>query len=189
MQTLYVTDRQQWRDWLSEHHAAEKEVWLLYYKKHTGKPRIPYDDAVEEAICFGWIDSTVRRIDDETYAQRFTPRTDPYRWSDSNVRRARSMIEAGKMTSAGLDRIKVDLDAAPSGRADARAGEEPVLPEHLERLIRGNARAWAGFTGLTDAQRRLYIRWIMDAKKDETRLRRVRSAIELLEQGKKLGMT
>src|SRR4030095_1078478 len=71
--TLYVTDRAAWRAWLEEHHASEREVWLVYYKKHTGRPRIPYDDAVEEALCFGWIDSIVRRLDDEKFAQKFNP--------------------------------------------------------------------------------------------------------------------
>ncbi len=182
MQTIYFTDRQQWRAWLSEHHATEREVWLLYYKKHTNKPTISYDDAVKEAICFGWIDSTARRIDDDTYAQKFTPRTDPHRWSELNKKRARLMIEEGSMTPAGLERIKVDLAGPP-----ARPDEELTLPPHLERLIRDNERAWAGFTGLTDAQRRLYIRWIMDAKKDETRVRRVASVLESLAQGKPLG--
>jgi uncharacterized protein YdeI (YjbR/CyaY-like superfamily) len=188
MQTLYVTDRHQWRAWLSEHHAAEREVWLLYYKKHTKKPSIPYDDAVEEAICFGWIDSTVKRIDDESYAQKFTPRTDAYKWSDSNKKRAGAMIAAGKMTPAGLEKIKVDLETPPAHADGTYRQEELLLPPHLERLIRDHERAWAGFTGLTDAQRKLYIRWITDARKDETRLRRVRAAIELLAQGKPLGM-
>jgi uncharacterized protein YdeI (YjbR/CyaY-like superfamily) len=188
MQTLYVTDREEWRTWLSGHHRTEREVWLLYYKKHTKKPTIPYDDAVEEAICFGWIDSTVKRIDDETYAQKFTPRTDPFRWSDSNKKRARSMIEAGKMMPAGMERIKVDIKDPPARADGTYPEEELVLPPHLEKLIRDNRKAWVGFTGLTDAQRRLYIRWITDARKDETRLRRARTAIELLAQGKPLGM-
>ena len=81
---LYVTNREDWRAWLEQNHATEKEVWLLYYKKHTGKPTIPYDDAVEEALCFGWIDSTVKRIDDEKYTQKFTPRNDRSVWSESN---------------------------------------------------------------------------------------------------------
>jgi uncharacterized protein YdeI (YjbR/CyaY-like superfamily) len=188
METLYVTDRRQWRSWLSEHHAAESEVWLLFYKKHTKKPTISYDDAVQEAICFGWIDSLARRIDDETYAQKFTPRTDPYNWSETNRKRARLMIEAGKMTPAGLETIKVDLESAGAHSGGTATGEAPVLPAHLEKLIRDNEKAWAGFAGLTDSQRRLYVRWIMSAKKEETRVRRVREAIGLLEQGKLLTM-
>jgi uncharacterized protein YdeI (YjbR/CyaY-like superfamily) len=188
METLYVTDRGQWREWLSKHHGTEKVVWLLFYKKDTGKGSIPYDDAVEEAICFGWIDSIVKRIDDQTYARKFTPRTDPHRWSDLNKERARRMIEAGRMTPAGMGVLKADLEGPPARPGGTRPSGEPVLPPHLERLIRDNERAWAGFMKLTDAQRRLYIRWITDAKKDETRLRRVTEVIGLLEEGKPLGM-
>jgi uncharacterized protein YdeI (YjbR/CyaY-like superfamily) len=188
METLYVTDRQQWRSWLSKHHAAKKEVWLLFYKKHTKKPTISYNDAVEEAICFGWIDSLARRIDDETYAQKFKPRTDPHNWSETNRNRARLMIEAGRMTPAGLETIKVDLESSRARSDGTVGGGEAVLPPHLEKLIRDNERAWAGFRGLTDSQRKLYVRWIMSAKKEETRVRRAREAIGLLEQGKPLGV-
>ena len=72
--TLYVTSREEWRAWLTKHYQAETEVWLIYYKKHTGRPRISYDEVVEEALCFGWIDSIGKRMDDETFAQKFTPR-------------------------------------------------------------------------------------------------------------------
>src|SRR5687768_2659801 len=87
--TLCVANRDDWRAWLADHHETETAVWLIYYKKHTGRPRIPYDDAVEEALCFGWIDSTVRRIDDAKFAQQFTPRRDINNWSALNRRRMR----------------------------------------------------------------------------------------------------
>src|SRR5918999_6552667 len=100
-QTLYVTNRDDWRAWLNENYETEKEVWLIYYKKHTNQPRIPYDDAVEEALCFGWIDSIVQKIDEERYAQKFTPRRNSSNWSESNRRRLRGLLKAGKMTPAG----------------------------------------------------------------------------------------
>ncbi|MGB2982026.1 MAG: hypothetical protein WBC77_12350, partial [Candidatus Zixiibacteriota bacterium] len=100
--TLYVTNRDDWRAWLRKNHSSQKEVWLIYYKKHTGKPRIPYDDAVEEALCYGWIDSTIKRIDEEKYAQKFTPRSEKSNWSELNKRRAKKMIREGRMTQAGL---------------------------------------------------------------------------------------
>lgn len=99
---LYVTDRDAWRAWLEKNYDTEKEIWLIYYKKHTGKPRIPYDDAVEEALCFGWIDSTVKRVDDEKFAQKFTPRKNKSNWSDLNKKRAKKMIREGRMTKAGF---------------------------------------------------------------------------------------
>lgn len=103
--TLYVTNRDEWRAWLSENHGSEKEIWLVYYKKHTRKPTIPYDDAVEEALCFGWIDGIEKRMDEERYAQRFTPRKAKSNWSESNKRRVKKLLEQGKMTEAGLATI------------------------------------------------------------------------------------
>ena len=99
---LLVTTRAAWRQWLEKNHTASKEIWLIYFKKHTGEPRIPYDDAVEEAICFGWIESLIKRIDDEKLCQKFTPRTNIKQWSELNKKRARRMINEKKMTEAGL---------------------------------------------------------------------------------------
>ena len=96
--TLYITNRKAWRAWLARNHAREKEIWLIYYKKHTGKPRIPYDDAVEEALCYGWIDSIIKRVDDERTAQRFSPRRPKSSLSETNKERVRRLIKAKKMT-------------------------------------------------------------------------------------------
>src|SRR4030042_3503799 len=100
-ETLYVADRNAWRKWLIKNHNKKKEIWLIYYKKNSGKKRIPYDDAVEEALCFGWIDSIVKTIDTEKYAQKFTPRNRRTVWSKINVDRMKRMIKQGKMTEAG----------------------------------------------------------------------------------------
>ncbi|MFZ2455422.1 MAG: YdeI/OmpD-associated family protein [Candidatus Altiarchaeia archaeon] len=105
MKTLYVTDRTDWRSWLEKNHGSEKEIWLVYYRKHTGKPRISYEDAVEEALAFGWIDSIQKGIDDERFAQRFTPRNDNSNWSEANKERARRLIREGRMTPFGMAKI------------------------------------------------------------------------------------
>ena len=89
---LYVEDRKAWRAWLERHHAAATEIWLVYYKKGTGRPSIPYEDSVEEALCFGWIDSLIRKLDEERYARKFTPRTDTTKWSVSNKRRVETRL-------------------------------------------------------------------------------------------------
>jgi len=104
---LYAPNRRQWRAWLKKHYKSGKDVWLVYYKKHTGKPRITYNDAVEEALCFGWIDSTVRRIDADRYAQRFSPRKKGSAYSQSNMERLASLAEQGKV-------MKEVLDASPA---------------------------------------------------------------------------
>ena len=103
--TLYVKDRKQWRSWLEKYHESEKEVRLLYYKKHTGKPRIPYNGTVEEALCYGWIDSTVKKTDEDRFAQRFTPRKAGSPWSEMNKERVRRLMNQGKMTPAGLAKV------------------------------------------------------------------------------------
>src|SRR5437667_9962071 len=108
--TLYVKDRRQWRSWVARHHETAPEIWLIYYKKHSGKPRIPYNDAVEEALCYGWIDSILKPVDADRYAQRFSPRRPRSRLSEMNRERVRRLIAAGRMTAAGLERIKHVFD-------------------------------------------------------------------------------
>ena len=99
--SIYFATRGEWRDWLEKHHQSETEIWLIAFKKHTGRPSIPYGDAVEEALCFGWIDSIVKKLDEEKFAQKYTPRRDWKKWSDSNKKRMRQLIADGKMTPAG----------------------------------------------------------------------------------------
>lgn len=108
--TLYVKERARWRAWLAKHHASAPEIWLITYKKHTGKPSLAYDDAVEEALCFGWIDSIVKRLDDERTVQRFSPRRPKSNLSETNRERVRRLIETGQMTEAGLAAIRMTAD-------------------------------------------------------------------------------
>ena len=103
---LAFKDRRAWRFWLEKNGPRDKEVWVIFYKKHTGKPSVSYEEAVEEAICFGWIDGILRRVDDERYAQKFTPRAEKTVWSETNARRANKMIREGRMTEAGLTKYR-----------------------------------------------------------------------------------
>jgi uncharacterized protein YdeI (YjbR/CyaY-like superfamily) len=96
MKQLYVTTRDKWRRWLAKHYATETGIWLIFYKKETSKPTIPYEDAVEEALCFGWVDSIIKKIDAEKYARKFTPRKDKSNWSELNKKRAKKMIKEGQ---------------------------------------------------------------------------------------------
>ena len=109
-ETLYVTDREDFRRWLAENHKSKKEIWLIQYKKATKKPSINYVEAVEEALCFGWIDSTEKSIDSERYATRFSPRRSKSNWTETNKDRARRLIAEGKMTEAGLASLPPDLN-------------------------------------------------------------------------------
>ncbi len=182
-ETLYITNRDDWRSWLEENHETEKEIWLIYYKKHSGKSRIPYDDAVEEAICFGWIDSIIQKIDEEKFAQKFTPRKNTRNWSDANKRRVKKMIRQGRMTEAGLAKIheSVHLEI-PESRP------EPEIPPEFQEALEANDKAREFFDGLAPSYKRQYIGWIASGKREETRRKRVEEAIGLLEQNKKLGM-
>ena len=184
---LYVAGRDEWRAWLEENHARETEVWLICYKKHTGRPSVPYDDAVEEALCFGWIDSADRRLDEERYAQRYTPRKDTGKWAESNRRRIKKLIEAGKMTAAGMLKIGEGILDAPLEELGAKKNDVEV-PQFFKEALMKKRKAWENFNGLAPSYRREYVAWVADAKREETRERRLKEAVRLLLENKKLGM-
>ena len=184
---LYVTSRDDWRLWLRRNHNVAKEVWLIYYRKQTGKPSIPYDDSVEEALCFGWIDSIIKKIDDEKFARKFTPRKAKSRWSESNKKRVRKMITEGMMTEEGLAKIR---EAKESGEwlKTTPARKEPVIPPYMKEALKKHRKALENFNNLAKSYRRQYIGWITSAKREETRRRRLDEAIRLLEKSEKLRM-
>lgn len=173
---------------MEQNHKSETEIWLVFYKKHTGRPVIPYNDAVEEALCFGWIDSILQRIDEEKYARKFTPRKLNSVWSDLNKRRVVKMAEVRRMAPAGLARITFDIDDI-SGKPKTRVPKKEILiPGYIEKALAEHPRAQENFNKLPPYQRRNYLGWIVSAKKEETRLRRLKEAITLLERNQKLGM-
>lgn len=184
---LHITNRKDWRLWLSENHHREKEIWLVYYKQHTGKPRVPYDDAVEEALCFGWIDSIVRRIDNETYMQKFTPRKTKSNWSDSNKKRVERLMGMGEMTKAGLEKIEI---AKINGSWDKviTTTKSFGMPDELQSALEMNESAKNFFESLSPSYQRQYFGWIANAKKAETKQKRVKEAMNLLSKQHKLGM-
>jgi uncharacterized protein YdeI (YjbR/CyaY-like superfamily) len=182
-ESLYVTTRDEWRSWLEQNHGTQSEIWLIFYKKHTGKPTIPYSDAVEEAICFGWIDSIVRRIDDEKFVRKFTPRQDTSKWSPSNISRTEKMINQGRMTEAG--RQKIDESAL---NREVKPKKEYVLPAHMEETLKAHQKAWDNFVTLAPGYKQQYIRWVISAKREETQKRRLAELITALEKNEKLGM-
>lgn len=180
---LYVRDREEWRAWLQEHHASERAVWLLYYKKHTGKPSVPYDHAVEEALCFGWIDSIVKTVDEDRYAQRFSRRVNNRNWSRPNLERVQRLIAQGRMTAAGLAALPVDLSPPPE-----RYSADSPLPEIFAAALDANPTAAGNFHKMAPSYRRDIVRWVIEAKKEETRQRRLAEAVRLLERNQKLGL-
>lgn len=182
-----MRSRRQWRTWLEKNHASEEELWVVFYKKHTGKASVTYDEAVEEALCFGWIDGIIKRIDDERHMRRFSPRRSNSRWSELNKKRVRKLIEEGRMTEAGLAKVR---EARENGRWNGAAFSrpQPQVPPELQKALAKNARARRHFDNLAPSYRRQFIYWIAVAKRDETRRKRTAEAVELLAQNKKLGM-
>ena len=178
--------RQAWRHWLEENHDSRADVWVVFYKRHTGKPTLTYNDAVEEAVCFGWIDGVMRSIDDERYTHRFTPRKVSSRWSATNRKRAEKMIEAGFMTEAGREAIE---QAQRSGNWDTPPPRFDVsVPPELAEELRKNEKAARYFDSLAPSYRAQFTGWINSAKRSETRQRRLAETVFLLERGRKLGM-
>ena len=179
--------RDAWRAWLAKNHASEKEIWFVIYKKHTGKERVSYEDAVEEALCFGWIDGLVRSIDDEKYAVRFSPRKSGSIWSESNKKRVAKMIAQGWMTAIGLAKVE---EAKANGEWDKASQREDtsIVPADLKRALQANQQAQKNFETVSPSQKRMFIFWINSAKTDATRQKRIRKAMQMLRDNEKIGI-
>jgi len=153
------------------------ELWLKFAKKGSGKPTISYDDAVEEALCYGWIDGLVKRVDDVYYVQRFTPRRERSKWSEINRKRYAKLLAEGLVAEPG--RAK-----PPSSEPAGYSFEKPrtTVPTYITKALGKNAEARKNFERLPPGKRRLYVHWIDSAKRDETKLRRLAEVIGLLEK-------
>ena len=186
MKTFDAGTRERWRAWLAKHHASESEIWLIFHKKHTGKHTVSYGDALDEALCYGWIDSLVKRIDDGRYAQKFTPRRADSNWSTANLKRYAALKAANRLAAPGIER-------SPDGRPIVDGPAPESLPSandrrNAERALKQDAAAWTFFRALAPSHQRRYVTWIALAKREETRDKRVREAIAMLRKGKPLGL-
>jgi uncharacterized protein YdeI (YjbR/CyaY-like superfamily) len=183
MKTFDAKTLVRWRKWLAEHHDSESEVWLIFHKQHTGKPTVAYLDALDEALCYGWIDSLVRRIDEDRYARKFTPRKKGSRWSAINIKRYAELEKAGRMKTPGKGRSPAD------GKIyDSMAHVPETIPRSISTGLKASPEAWSFFKTLTPREQRMYLGWIWVAKKEETKQRRMTEAIRLLEKKQKLGL-
>jgi uncharacterized protein YdeI (YjbR/CyaY-like superfamily) len=179
--TLEVRSRRQWRAWLARHHKSSSGIWLVFYKQHARVKSMPYEDAVREALCFGWIDSLVKRLDEDRYALKVTPRKPTSKWSDLNRKRWMELKAAGLLTAAGVA-------AAPTENTYGPRPVIPDLPTYIAKAIKASAKAWKFFRELTPGHRRNFVVWIHTAKRADTRERRIRESVALLAAGKKLGL-
>jgi uncharacterized protein YdeI (YjbR/CyaY-like superfamily) len=182
VKTFYAKDRKTWRRWLSKHHKTADEIWLVYYRKDSGKPRIPYNDAVEEALCYGWIDSIVRKVDDERFAQRFSPRKPKSVLSQMNRERVRKLIARKKMTKAGLAAIAHVFDPQTD------AADDFVVPADILKRIKSDAETWRNFQALPDEYTRIRIAYIDGARKRQDEFeKRLGHFLKMTKQGKRFG--
>lgn len=179
---FYARDRQEWRAWLEQYHATAPGVWLLYYKKQSGKPRVSYDEAVEEALCFGWIDSVPNAVDDESYIQLFTPRKAKSPWSKLNKQRVERLIEQGLMTPAGLAAIEA---AKKQGMWEVYDEIEALtMPEELRVALDANEAARANFAAFSASTKKQLFWHVASAKRPETRAKRVAQIVAAAGQNK-----
>ncbi len=174
---FHPLSRQEWRDWLAENYAGLNGIWLVYYRKSANKPRVNYDEAVEEALCFGWIDSLPRKIDDEKSKLLFTPRKPKSVWSKLNKTRIEKLIENGAMTEIGLAVIEA---AKKNGSWNTlNASDNLEMPADLIEAFERNETAKANFAAFTDSVKSNILSWIFSAKRVETRTARIEKTVEM----------
>lgn len=175
--SLEFRNRAGWRRWLERYHAAEKQVWVTIQKVGSPAPGVTYEEAVEEAMCFGWIDSRMRSVDEHSFTQRFSPRRKNSPWALTNRERAERLISEGKMAPAGLLAVE---EAKQNGRWDSAytSREVPETPGDLEEALREDDAAWANFTGFPNSVKLMYVFWVEDAKRGETKARRIRDIVD-----------
>jgi uncharacterized protein YdeI (YjbR/CyaY-like superfamily) len=152
-QTLHITDPEEWRAWLKKNYKTEDDIWLVYYKKHTGQPRILYNDAVEQALCFGWIDSTMRRLDEERSAQRFSPRKPNSGYSQANIERLRALVAQGKVLDEVVESLEDILE------------KEFIFPADIIEAIKADKKAWENYQNFSDVYKRIRVAFIEAARK------------------------
>lgn len=188
MQSLYFKTAYEWENWLAENHDKESELKLIYYKKHTGIPCVGYDDSVKIALCFGWIDSLVNRIDDQRFSRKFSKRKPNSVWSESNKKRVEKLIKEGKMKTAGMHLVEI---AKKNGKWNEVIAPPKINTEtsaEFEVALASNPRAKTFFSTLTQSQKKQFKLWINMAKRTETRRKRISESLKLLKEGKKLGL-
>jgi len=168
---VFAKNRAEWRRWLARNFERSKEIWLVFYRKASGKASVSYDHAVEEALCFGWIDGQKKKLDEECYAFRFTPRKPRSAWSKSNLERVERLIADGKMMPAGLKAYNSisRRDVAPLPTA---------MPKELEDRFRKQRAAWTNYEKFPPGYRRITAGWVASAKKEETRIKRLEKLME-----------
>jgi uncharacterized protein YdeI (YjbR/CyaY-like superfamily) len=188
--TIHPKTRGEWRKWLEKNHASSSGIWMIYYKKASGKPRVDYTDAVEEALCFGWIDSLPRKLDEQRAMLKFTPRKPGSAWSKLNKTRVEKLIDQGLMTAAGFSKIeqaKKDKSWHILTSSDNHIDSNSIPADLLKAFAR-NKKALQNFKGFSPGYRKRFLFWIDSAKRPETRSIRIKQTILMAAANKKPGI-
>lgn len=192
LENMYFRNKEEFRNWLKNNHDTSPGIWVIFYKKHINIDCIKYNEVLEEVLCFGWIDSLIKKIDDDKYARKITPRTDTQKWSELNKKKVIELIKEGKMTQAGLNKIDNYLKTGKVdwviNKSEARELKEIDIPDFIIEELAKNEPALINFKKLAPTYKRLYILWITNARKEETIRNRLKESIGLLKENKKLGL-
>ncbi len=188
MKTIEAKTRSEWRAWLAAYHNSEPEAWLVYYRAGSGKEGADYESSVEEALCFGWVDSIIRKIDEQSYARKFTPRKPESKWSPTNIARAEKCIREGRMTEYGLTLVESAKHSGAWDNPISKSVFDLTMPSEFEAALAANPTARQNYENLYRSHREQYLLWIVTAKRPETRGKRITESIQMLSEGKKLGL-
>ena len=188
---IHFRNQSECRDWFKANHNKSAGFWMVFYKKHVKTEGVNYREALEEALCFGWIDSIIKKIDEEKYVRKFTPRTDCKNWSELNKSIVFELLKTGKMTDAGLAKIDKTVLVEIKNRKTSSSKKEKKeleVPEFLLHEFAQNEPALTHFKQLATGYKKQYVLWITSAKREETQQKRLKEAIDLLKANQKLGM-
>ena len=182
LEMVQVASRQEWREWLAQNHRTSPGVWLIYYKIKSGKSGIQYDEALKEALCFGWIDSKSKKLDEERYRQIFTPRKPRSTWSKRNKQYIEELIAEGLIAEAGLE--KIEAAKRDSSWSTLDAIEALIVPADLREALDADEAANKYFESLSNTRKKYILYWIGGAKRPETRLKRIEQVVSAAAQKK-----
>ena len=183
METLDVATAAAWHSWLDKHHLAKTEIWLVFHRQGSSTPSISYGDALDEALAYGWIDSLIRKLDDEKYARKFTPRKPWSIWSSLNINHVNRLKKEGRMTKWGLEAFT--KRTGKISQMEKINAEGAKVPSDLTEALKKNKTAWNNFQTFAPGHKKRYLIWISGAKRSETRKKRIDKAVALISRNVK----
>ncbi|RFC53652.1 YdeI/OmpD-associated family protein [Brumimicrobium aurantiacum] len=183
LETFYPANKAEWRNWLAQNHATQQSIWVIFYRKKTGIPSLSWSEAVDEAICFGWIDSTKKSIDEEKYRQLYSKRNPKSTWSKVNKDKVKVLMEQDLIQEAGYKTIEIAKENGNWSLLDDV--ENLIIPKDLDQALKSNPKAEAYFLSLSKSNRKSILQWVVTAKRSDTRIKRINETVELSAQGLK----